>query len=309
MILVTGINGFVGRHLARELSKRKIKVVGVGNSEKHANTEIADIVEAYYQCDVSNPEAVKQLKLSEIDAVINLAGLANVGASFAQPDLYMKVNVDVLTVLGKALFAANPEARMIAVSTGALYDPNQPMPLNEESKTLKSGSPYAQSKLAMEDAALEFRNDGFDCIVVRPFNHIGPGQGSGFLIPDMVQKLRTTDSTRPTITAGNLKTVRDYTDVRDIVKAYADLASAPKLGHDLYNVCSGRGSSGEDIVRELCLALDIDFKKLEIEVDKSLIRPTDPQKIIGDNSRLQNETGWCPELDLRATISAIISQS
>lgn len=306
MILVTGINGFVGKHLARELAGRGVDVIGIGQREPSANPDISGILKGYSQCDITNREQVTDLPLQDIDCIINLAGLANVGASFDNPDLYMKVNVEVLSVLGEALLTANPSARMIAVSTGALYDPRQPMPLSEDSKVITDGSPYAMSKLAMEETARSLRESGQDCIVVRPFNHIGPGQGLGFLIPDLADKLKNTDPKNPRITAGNLKTIRDYTDVRDIARAYADLATTKNLKHELYNVCSGSGLSGEDIVRTLCENLSIDFDSLQIDTDPSLIRPSDPEKIVGDNSRLRADTDWKPAIALSQTVSDLL---
>ncbi len=305
-ILVTGINGFVGKHLVRELVERGQGVIGLGHAETTPHPEIASLLMQYYQCDVTIPDQVAKLPLETVDAVINLAGLANVGASFDNPELYMRVNVDVLRVLGEALLEKSPHARMIAVSTGALYDPNQPMPLNESSSVITSGSPYSLSKLAMEDQADKLRQAGQDCIVVRPFNHIGPGQGPGFLIPDLIQKLQSTDSDNPRIAAGNLATIRDYTDVRDIVKAYADLATSTDAASSLYNVCSGSGHSGLDIAHAICAELGIDSSNLQIDVDPSLVRPTDPAEIVGDSSRLSSETGWKPTYSLQQTIHDII---
>lgn len=306
IVLVTGINGFVGKHLARELTGRGVDVIGVGQREPTASPDISDALKGYFQCDVTDKNQVGALPLKDVDCIINLAGLANVGASFDSPDLYMKINVEVLSVLGGALLESNPNARMIAVSTGALYDPSQLMPLNEESKVITEGSPYAMSKLAMEEAASKLREAGQDCIVVRPFNHIGPGQGLGFLIPDLAEKLKNTDPKNPHITAGNLKTIRDYTDVRDIARAYADLATTKILKHGLYNVCSGSGLSGEDIVRTLCENLSIDFNSLQIDTDPSLIRPSDPEKIVGDNSRLRADTDWKPAIALSQTVSDLL---
>ncbi len=306
-VLVTGINGFVGKHLTRELVSRDIKVIGVGHRENTADAEIADLLNCYYQCDVTDSASTSKLPLSLVDCIINLAGLANVGASFDNPDLYMKINVKVLSVLGDELLTANPSARMIAVSTGALYDPNQSMPLSEQSRVIKDGSPYALSKLAMEQAAKELRDRGLDCIVVRPFNHIGPGQGTGFLLPDLTRQLLETNRENPSVSAGNLKTIRDYTDVRDIARAYADLAIIDSLENHLYNVCSGRGHSGNDMVKDLCEELEIDSNKLVINVNDKLIRPTDPPRIVGDNSLLSTDTGWLPKISLDKTIKDIIT--
>ena len=305
-IMVTGVNGFVGKHLARELYSRNLDVVGIGNENPVADESISHLLSAYFQFDINDPDGVSKLDLTQVDCVINLAGLAAVGPSFDNPELYMCVNVGVLSVLGKELLRQNPSARIIAVSSGALYDPSQEMPLNESSKIIESGSPYAHSKLAMENYAKELCTRELDCVVVRPFNHIGPGQGLGFLIPDLVDKLKKTDKNNLKITVGNIKTVRDYTDVRDIAKAYANLATAKDLNHNLYNVCSGTGLSGEDIIKSLCIALNINFEKLQLEVDSSLIRPTDPLKIVGNSSLLQSDTGWKPEISIDKTVKDIV---
>lgn len=302
-ILVTGVNGFVGRHLARELSSRDVHVIGIGNREPQPHPEIADVISEYYRCNVTDTEQVVNLPLEKVDGIINLAGLANVGASFSNPEEYMKVNVEVLSVLGENLLKRNPDARMIAVSTGAIYDPNQEMPLNEDSRLVSSGSPYALSKLEMEKAARALMEKGQQCIIVRPFNHIGPGQSGGFLVPDLIAKLKAADKTDPELVVGNVKTVRDYTDVRDIARAYADLATSEKEpDHGVYNVCSGSGYMGLDIIRQICYELGIEFDKLKLIEDSRLIRPTDPMRIIGNHDRLTGEIGWEPSIPLEKTI-------
>src|SRR5690606_2879114 len=122
------------------------------------------------------------------------------------------------------------------------------LPLTEDSKLTENSSPYSQSKKLMEEAAQNLRSQGLDCVVARPFNHIGPGQLGGFLVPDLYEKIRVASKSGGNILVGNLKTKRDYTDVRDIVKAYADLAASETLDYDVYNVCSGQSRSGEEIL-------------------------------------------------------------
>jgi len=148
-IFVTGINGFVGKHLARELKSRGCTVVGVGR-EVRLNNEISSVVDEYYVCDLTKTEDVAKLPLAEADAVINLAGFAAVGASFGNEELYMRVNIGVLTVIGEEIINKGFKTRMLAISTGAVYEPNQPLPLREDSELIKTGSPYAMSKIAME---------------------------------------------------------------------------------------------------------------------------------------------------------------
>jgi GDP-4-dehydro-6-deoxy-D-mannose reductase len=307
-VLVTGINGFVGKHLARELHSRDHTVIGVGKAEDRIDPSLEDIVDSYHQCDLVNKEEVSRLPLDKLDGIINLAGLAAVGPSFDEPDLYMKVNVGVLSTVGELLLKEGSQARIVAVSSGALYDPNQEMPLTEASKTVKKSSPYALSKLEMERCALDLQKRGLDIVIVRPFNHIGPGQEKGFLLPDMYAKIKNNMEAGEPVLFGNLATRRDYTDVRDIVKAYSDLATNPTVNHSLYNVCSGKSISGDEMLSQLCSAMGIGRERLQVEVDKDLIRPNDPKNIFGDNSRLHQETGWVPHITLEKTIHDFVEE-
>lgn len=307
MILVTGVNGFVGRHLVRELKNQGYSVMGISNTKPIADPEISSLLDSYTQCDITQEDQVKQLNLSSVQSVINLAGLAKVGPSFDNPELYMKVNVDVLSVLANKIYKQNPHARILAISTGAIYSPKQSMPIDEQGKLIENGSPYVLSKLAMEQEALRFRQAGFDCIVARPFNHIGPNQGLGFLIPDMIKKIHDSHNSDRKLRVGNINTIRDYTDVRDIVKAYIMIATQKNLTSNLYNVCSGLGISGLEIIKNLCSTLGIDYDELELVTDQSLIRPNDPEKIIGDNSLLSKDTGWQPTITIKKTVEDIIN--
>ncbi len=304
-ILVTGVNGFVGQHLALELKVNGHEVVGLGHSGP-ADPSIADVLTAYYRCDLTNHEEVALLELKGIDAVINLAGLANPGNSFKNPQHYMKVNVEVFTNLANSFITQNASARIIAISTGAAYDPQQPMPLDENSKTTNKGSPYAMSKLAMEDAAQGFRAKGLDCLIARPFNHIGPGQEPGFLVPDLYAKILGARNKAEPIRVGKLETKRDYTDVRDVVKAYAALALAPTLEHGIYNVCSGVSRTGMSIL-ELLLETTGQKGQLEVEIDESLVRPNDPPDLRGSYERLSQELGWQPTIQFEQTVRDFVA--
>ena len=299
-IVVTGINGFVGQHLARELHKQGYEVIGAGREPK-ITPELESIIHEYYECNLLNEADVTKLPLKESVAIINLAGLAQVGSSYGQEKLYMDVNVKVQTTLAKYLNEmGNSTTRIIAVSTGAVYDSNQPMPLTEESKIIINGSPYALSKIAMEEALQEYIESGVDIIIVRPFNHIGPGQLGGFLVPDLANQIQKSDS----ISVGNLSTERDYTDVRDVVRAYILLATKQKLKHRLYNVCSGKSISGKEILD--LIKQDLNKNDLEVIVDQNKIRPNDPLVVRGDNERLCTDTGWKPTFELGTTIKDYI---
>ena len=300
LIVVAGINGFVGQHLAKELKKQGYEVIGVGREPKPAY-EIKSIIQEYYQCNLLVESDLAKLPLRKSLAVINLAGLAQVGSSFDQEQLYMNVNVKVQTILAKYIKENNiSSVRILAVSTGAVYDSTQPMPLSEDSKVITEGSPYAMSKIAMENALQKYISSGMDIVIARPFNHTGPGQRKGFLIPDIADQVINSE----TLLVGNLKTERDYTDVRDVVKAYVMLATKPELSHRLYNICSGKSISGIKILGSIKKGLN----KLNVNtvVDSKKIRPKDPLVIIGDNLRLCTDTGWNPKIEIKKTISDYI---
>lgn len=290
-VVVTGVNGFVGKHLTRELVEHDIEVIGIGQ-EDAAHEEISEKLENYYSADLTREWPVK----SRIDAVIHLAGLAAVGPSFDRPQDYINLNSAMVTNMVEFYVRTKVAApRFVVVSSGALYSPKQAMPLDEDA-ALAMGSPYAVSKLLVENQCEYYRSRDIECVVARPFNHIGPGQGPGFLVPDVLAQLQEGDE----ITVGNIDTRRDYTDVRDIARAYRLLATQPELAHTTYNACSGVSVSGREIIE--LLTKNIGKSDVSITVDKSKVRPTDPADIRGDASRLQKDTGWTPEISLEQTL-------
>lgn len=306
-ILITGINGFVGKHLTRELISAGCIVSGA-SLDKNVAPQIQDLVSSYLPCDLSNKEEVNRLDLSPFDGVISLAGLASVGQSFGQSERYGKINVAVLSNVCSRLIEQGLSPRVIAVSTGAVYENHQAMPLTEESKLISEGSPYALSKIAMEKAAFEALGHGLpQCIVVRPFNHIGPGQEPGFLVPDMYQKIMMALKTDKVLKTGPLSTKRDYTDVRDVVRAYAGLvlSDSNDIVNPVYNICSGRSRSGNEILEE--------FKKyipkantLKTIVDPTLMRKDDPEELVGSNELIKQVIGWRPKIPFEKTIADFV---
>lgn len=303
-VLVTGINGFVGKHLARELYSRGVAVIGTGR-DNQPHPELQSVIESYSKCDLTDEQDVARLPLDGVSSIINLAGLAKVGDSFGQTELYNRVNTEVLGVPGRRLVAEDRPIRLVAISTGAVYDSNQPLPLTEESLLIKEGSPYALSKISMEKTAEQLRKDGLNVVLIRPFNHIGPGQEPGFLLPDLSAKIQMALKNNQPVTVGNLKSRRDYTDVRDVVRAYADLALADQLEYTLYNVCSGKSTSGQEILDLLLRSLGAE-EKVQIETSQELLRPGEPQELFGSNQRLNQQTGWQPRINLPQTIADFI---
>lgn len=231
------------------------------------------------------------------------------GQSFSDPDLYMRVNTLVLENLCEKLIRQGLSPRILAISTGAVYESRQVMPLKETSSLVEYGSPYAKSKMAMEEVANKYRTKGLpNCIVVRPFNHYGPGQKEGFIVPDLYKKLLASLRSGKTLLAGNLKTRRDYTDVRDVARAYALLATLPtkSLTSRLYNVCSGQTHSGEEILSELKVHT-VGTKNLRVTTDPKLLRTSDPKVLFGSYELLHKDTGWTPRIIFEQTITDFVT--
>lgn len=297
--MITGVNGFVGHHLTRELKNQNFKVIGVGLQASTAPA-LAQLLDDYFSVDLTNLAQVAKLPLANVDAIINLAGLANVSQSFDQPQLYMKVNTAVLKTLAENLLRNKLfNTRLLAISTGSVYDPAEKMPLHEDSKLASDASPYVKSKIAMEAAGQEFISRGLDIVILRPFNHIGPGQEPGFLLPDLLGQIRRAVAEGEVVKVGNLKTKRDYTDVRDVVKAYAGLAHAESLKYRVYNICSGKSVAGQEILDQLMALTGISVK---VKPDPALMRPNDNPELYGSFQRLHAETGWQPQIPLKKTI-------
>lgn len=298
-IIITGINGFVGHHLAQRLKSDGHTVVGIGHDEKVSDV-LEGIVDEYHHADLSQtwPE------ITDADGVIHLAGLAAVGPSFDDPQRYINMNSAMVTHLCEYYAKQDKKPRVLVVSSGAIYDPQQSMPLNE-SANIGFSSPYAVSKVLVENQCSYYRNRGLDCVIVRPFNHIGPGQGLGFILPDFYDRLSKLEDSSASISVGNIDTRRDYTDVRDIVDAYTRLITAPELKEKVYNVCSGASLSGREVLDQLKAAMNLD--SVSFEVDPALVRPTDIDNIVGDSTRLQTELGWQPTHPISQTIQDFIA--
>jgi NAD-dependent epimerase/dehydratase len=303
-IIVTGVNGFVGEHVVDTFKEDGFEVVGIG-SDNNPNEKVAHKLDTYVSCNLLDVDSVNNIDLNNARAIIHLAGLSAVSRSFDQAQRYISDNAVMTYNLLDHAKTSNMQGRAIVVSSGALYDPNQPLPISEESATSPT-SPYAIGKLASEHVVDYFRNRGLDAVIARPFNHIGPGQKEGFILPDIYAQLSSVGSGGE-IQVGNLNTRRDYTDVRDIVAGYKALALAESLDHNLYNICSGKSLSGKDI---LALVERIGgYTDIKVSIDPSKIRPSDIVDIYGDSSRIRNELGWQPQYDIEQTITDFVAES
>jgi GDP-4-dehydro-6-deoxy-D-mannose reductase len=301
-VLVTGSNGFVGQHLVRELSEHDIAVIGVGGPLP-AGASAAPGSSNYLVLDLSKPEEAAKIDFTGVDGVIHLAGLAAVGPSFDDPMLYMDINVGIEVNLFEVATAQAAKPRFLIISSGTLYDPSSPQPLTESSPTLPN-SPYAVSKLGQEQMARYYQSRGFECIIARPFNHIGPGQGPGFIVPDLAQQIVAVAAGKQAeVSVGNLDSKRDYTDVRDIVRAYRLLLEKGQAA-ETYNICSGNPVSGHEILDGLAAAAGV---QPVVTADSDKMRPSDIAVLSGSHQKLSDDTGWQPEIPLATALADVVA--
>lgn len=292
-LTISGADGFVGRHLVREAAILGHSITAITRSRQLA-TSLKPFVDKHVYADLSKvwPE-------EESAAVIHLAGLADVGRSFSEPLKYMTMNSAFAVNLGESFLKQQRfDSRVLFISTGAVYSTYGNTPINE-SFPVSATNPYAASKLGYEQLVNYYTSRGIDAVIARPFNHLGPGQKPGFILPDLAKKILDFSNDHE-LKLGNLSTSRDYTDVRDVANAYIQLATASKLEHKIYNVASGTSTSGFQIFNLLWHELGYPSKKPEFLQTSD--RPVDNPEIIGDATRLTKELGWKPRITLEESI-------
>lgn len=299
-ILITGSNGFVGTHTIAEFSSHGYDVWGVGGPLKSGQNPL---LSKYSVLDLTIPANSQKIDFNNVASVVHLAGLAAVGPSFDNPMDYVTTNMGIEVNLYEAALAQNAFPRFLIVSSGSLYDPRTPLPITEKSE-LNPSSPYAVSKLGQEQMARYYQARGFETIIARPFNHCGPGQAPGFIVPDLAQQLIAVErGEKATVSVGNLDAERDYTDVRDIARAYRLLIEKGIAG-EIYNICSGTPRSGHAILDGLQAASGIEANTVQ---DPTKMRPADNPIIYGDYAKINEHTGWSPEITFETTMTDVIA--
>lgn len=292
--LVTGASGFVGPYLARHLAELGAEVWG-GSLSGEAAADYRAVA-----LDVTDAAQVTRI-FAEVGPteVYHLAGVTR-PASGATAAFYTVNLHGTLSVLGAAQKVG---AAVLVVGSAYVYGA-QTGALSERAE-LKPVNHYGASKAAADLAALPYALAGDRVVRVRPFNHVGPGQSPDFLLPTLVQQLARIEAgvLEPTIKLGNLDSVRDFTDVRDVVRAYPKLLREGQNG-EVYNLASGRGVS----VRELAeLVLVRARRAVQLETEQARVRATDIPELVGDAARAHAAVGWGPEIPLETTLDEMLA--
>jgi GDP-4-dehydro-6-deoxy-D-mannose reductase len=239
------------------------------------------------------------------DRVVHLAGQSSVHESWIDPGATLRTNVLGVAHLMEALRAAGLAARVLVVGSADEYGPVDPgdSPVREDHPR-RPVSPYAVSKVAQGLVALEYASASLQVVRTRTFPHTGPRRGEVFAESSFARQVAEAAAGRrePVLHVGNLDAVRDYTDVRDVVRAYWALLDRGAAG-EVYNVCSGRGVRIGDVLRDLVAAGGV---RVEIRQDPDRLRPQDVPTLVGDPARLRQATGWEPRFALDRTLADLL---
>jgi GDP-4-dehydro-6-deoxy-D-mannose reductase len=307
--LITGIDGFVGSHLAALLVGKGDEVGGTFNYDPQL-TLLGKLVSKIkgYALDIRNRDRLCQI-LAQFrpDRIFHLAAIAFVPISFDDPKLVFEVNLFGTINLYECLRKMEMNPKVLFIGTAEVYGTVSPedLPISETHR-VEPTNPYAVSKLAAELMSAQYAgNYGMNIVCVRPFNHTGSGQSPKFVCPDFAKQIAEIEAGKrpPLMRVGNLETRRDFSDVHDIVRAYVlAMEKCPGDG-SAYNIGSGKSHSIKEILGTL---RGMSRTEIKIEHDPDRMRPSDTPDVYGDCSKFRAATGWRPEHALKDTLAEIL---
>lgn len=295
-VLVTGADGFVGRYMTAELADAGHEPVAAVHKE-------SDLDLAAVTFDVRDSEAVaKALAEVQPDGVVHLAGQASPALSWKDPTSTYEVNV----IGASNVLEALPDgARAILVGSAQVYGEAYPGRPFKETDPIRPPTPYAVSKAAQEWMGLMYHAErGAQVCMTRSFNHIGPSQSDAYVVGRFAAELAELAARGGgELEVGRLDAVRDFLDVRDVVRAYRMLLEEGEPG-EVYNVCSGKGIEIEAVLEEMIRSASLEGKVTVTQSHET--RPGDPSKLIGDNARIRGAVGWDATIPLDESLEQIL---
>ena len=305
---ITGIAGFAGSHLAEHLLAAGLRVSGA--SLPAGGTSNIDHLQGrvrVYLGDLSDQEWARSV-LAEVRPayVFHLAAQAAVSASWAAPGPTLVNNILGQLNLLQAIVALGLSPRVLVVGSADEYGLVRPdeLPIRE-TNPLRPNNPYAVSKVSQDFLGYQyFLSHQLPVVRVRPFNHIGPRQGPGFVVPDFARQIAEAEAglRPPVMQVGNLTARRDFSDVRDIVRAYALALERGEPG-EVYNLGSGQAHSIQEILDTL---LALSRIPLRVETDPARLRPADVPVVVGDCRKFRERTGWRPTVRLEDSLRDVL---
>ena len=308
--LVTGMTGFVGGHLAEHLLDAGDLVIGLSASGRWPPTLAAlgrrARLEAFDMAAGDRAaELAEWLGRKQPEVIYHLAAQANPQASVADPRGTWALNLGGTLNLLEAVKASGLRPRVVLVGSGVCYGNPPPAHLPvSESCPLRPNNPYAASKGAADLLGIQhYLAHGTDVVIARPFNHAGPRQAPSYVLGALTRQVAEVEAGRkPRVEVGNLDVVRDFTDVRDVARAYRLLAQKGVAG-EVYNLGTGRGTKLADALEVLKSLAGI---PIAVHVDPARVRPVDQPLLVADASKLRAATGWEPRYAIEQTLADML---
>lgn len=306
--LITGVNGFVGGHLAEHLLANGWEVWGVGRQANLSLPSIASQV-SYLQADLEDRQAAQDvLATVRPDSIFHLAGQAFVPQSFSDPQSTFATNIFAELNIFLAMIDLKLDATVLIAGSTEVYGNIRPedLPVDEDTP-FNPVSPYAVSKIAQDMLALQYHlSHKLKTIRARPFNHIGPRQSNRFAASSFAYQIAQIEAGKqePILRVGNLSAQRDFTDVRDMAQAYRLAVQHCQPGQ-AYNIGSGQAVPMQSILDTL---LSFSNVPIEVQTDPARMRPADVPIVVCDASRFRAATGWKPSYTLSQTLADLLDE-
>jgi len=307
--LITGISGFAGSHLAEYLLNKGYKVYGTFY-DKSTFSNLDSFIDriTLYQCDIRNYDNLKKIiKKVQPDEIYHLAAISFVPTSLKNPKLTFDTNLYGTLNLYQAIIELQFNPKILFIGSADEYgivDEND-LPIKEECP-LRPVNPYSISKVSADFLSYAyFKNYNLNIVRARPFNHIGPRQSPEFVCSSFAKQIAEIEKgfKEPMIKVGNLEAKRDFTEVRDMVRAYWLALQKGEFG-EAYNICSGKAVSIKKILDKL---LNMSKKKIKVIQDSKRLRPSDIPLLVGDFKKFIKQTDWKPEIPLEKTLKEILN--
>jgi GDP-4-dehydro-6-deoxy-D-mannose reductase len=308
-VLVTGLTGFAGSHLVDYmLTRGDCEIIGIQRwRSRTENIEHFTDKITLLECDLRDATSTRDtLERARPDWIFHLAAQSFVPTSWIAPTESLTTNVLAQVNIFEAMRHMNMKCRIqLACSSeeyGMVYPDEVPI---KETNPLRPLSPYAVSKVTQDMLGYQgWMSWKVDCVRTRGFNHEGPRRGPVFVASDFAKQIADIEVGRraPVLSVGNLDAIRDFTDVRDMVKAYW-LALEKCESGEVYNICTGKGWVVKDVLTHL---LSLTKVKIEVRRDTARLRPSDVPILIGDNSKFVAATGWQPTIPFEQTLADML---
>lgn len=305
--LVTGVSGFVGEYFANYVLNRgdDNELIGIYRFNKpHLSNERLRLI----QLDLNYSDHLQKLLIEfRPNYIVHLASESSVGFSWKEPSKSFLNNVNIYLKLLESIRISGVNCRLLSIGSSETYGnvKNVKVPLTE-STIVNPISPYAVARYSQELLSKVYvESFGLDIVSTRSFNHIGPGQDERFVVSSFVKKILSirNNRTESVVRTGDLSIIRDFTDVRDVVRAYELLLSKGQNG-EIYNVCSGTGIKLYELINKICAEIDV---QINTQIDDSLLRPNDIKKVVGNNAKIKEAILWTPKYSLNDTLVDMIN--